>query len=288
LATVVENAVETTEPLLDSSGHELTICLPTEPVRLVADKTRLAQVVANILNNAAKYSPPHSRICLSAAVEGEQVTISVKDHGIGIAPEILPRIFDLFVQGDCSLGRDGGGLGVGLALSKKLVELHGGTIDAASAGPGQGTEIVVRLPHVPVPRATECTASAECAGMGVKSHLRVLVVDDSADLAESTSMLLELIGHEVQIATDGPAALRLAESFHPDAVLLDIGMPHMTGYDVARRLRQSSAGQRALLIAVTGWGQEEDRRRTREAGFDHHLTKPVELRQLEHLFGRLG
>jgi PAS domain S-box-containing protein len=287
LATVVENAVETSQPVIDGAGHELNVRLPTEPVLLLGDRVRLSQVLSNILNNAARYSLQRGAIHLTASVEEAMVGIRVRDEGIGIDPETLPRIFDLFVQGDSSLERQRGGLGVGLALCKSLVDMHGGTITATSAGPGRGSEFVVRLPLAPASRAAGTDSPAAAPGARPTARFRVLVVDDSADVAESMSVLLELLGHDVQSAGDGLTALDLAESFRPDIVLLDIGMPRMNGYEVARRLRQTSAGQRAVLIAMTGWGQEEDRRRTKDAGFDHHLTKPVELDHLEQLVQQL-
>jgi PAS domain S-box-containing protein len=286
LATVVESAVETSQPLIDAGGHDLSIGLPAEPVVLVGDRVRLAQVLSNVLTNAAKYSLQRSPIQLSASVEDGMVSIRVKDKGIGIAPEILPRVFDLFVQGDSSLERQRGGLGVGLALCKSLVEMHGGSITATSAGSGQGSEFVIRLPLAPAPAAS-VESLVESTGAEREARFRVLVVDDTADVAESMATLVELMGHDVRSANDGPTALDLAESFGPDIVLLDIGMPQMSGYEVARRLRQTIVGKRAFLVAMTGWGQEEDRRRASDAGFDQHLTKPVEPGQLDRLFERL-
>jgi PAS domain S-box-containing protein len=300
LSAVVESAVETCQPLIDAHHHELTLDLPAEPVRLVADKTRLAQVLANLLNNAAKYSPPRSPLSVQASVEEGRVVLRVRDRGIGISSEVLPRVFGLFVQGDSSLVRERGGLGVGLALSKSLVELHGGSIAVTSPGVGLGTEVVLRLPlEGGAPSTSESSPAGFSTSPGVSRRgaagggsgagaLHILIVDDNGDLAESTGALLATMGHEIRIANDGPSALAIAAEMSPDVVLLDLGMPRMSGFEVARCLRRSAFGDRALLVAVTGWGQDEDRRRTREAGFDHHLIKPVDPEQLERILGALA
>jgi signal transduction histidine kinase/CheY-like chemotaxis protein len=279
LAALVARAVETAQPVLDARGHQLVVSLPPQPVRLQGDLVRLAQVINNLLTNAAKYTDRGGRITLTGGREGDQVVITVRDPGIGIAPELLPRIFDLFVQGDPLLVRNAGGLGIGLTLVKNLVELHGGTVTAASAGPGKGSAFTVRLPALPAGAEPEGPhgAAAEAA------PCRVLVVDDNVDAAESLALLLQLLGHEVKVAHDGPTALELAPAFRPHLALLDIGMPGMDGLELARRLRPLSGLETTVLAALTGWGQEDDRRRTREAGFTYHLVKPADPQTLKEL-----
>jgi PAS domain S-box-containing protein len=286
LSAAVDAAVESSRPLIDSAGHTLTVALPPEPVVLEADPTRLAQVLANLLNNAAKYTEPGGRINLSAERPGEQVVIRVKDTGVGIPPEALPRIFEMFTQVDRSPGRAQGGLGIGLSLVRGLVELHGGSVSAHSEGPGKGSEFVVRLPALPArtqPPARARAAGGDLPAPGPSRPQRVLVVEDNEDGGNSLAKLLAALGHEVRLARDGPAGLAEAETFAPEVVLLDIGLPGLDGYEVARRLRALPAGRDALLVAMTGWGQEEDRRRAQEAGFNAHLVKPVELKELARL-----
>jgi signal transduction histidine kinase/CheY-like chemotaxis protein len=290
LAGVMRHAVETAQPAIDAQGQQLIVSLPNEPIMVEADATRLAQVVSNLLHNAAKFSSRAGRLWLTARGEGSDVAVSVKDEGSGIASDLLPHIFDLFVQGDRSLQRSQGGLGIGLTVVRKLVELHGGTITAHSEGPGRGSEFVVRLPSL---EGTSKLAPAEpLAGPAQRvESRRILVVDDNVDAAESIAVLLRLWGHQAHLAHNGMDAIRLAEEFHPDVVLLDIGLPGMNGYDVAERLRGQPGLGPALLIAVTGYGQQEDRLRAGQAGFDHHLTKPVNLENLQHLLAaapRLG
>jgi PAS domain S-box-containing protein len=282
LAAAVDSALETTRPLLEESGHELTVTLPPEPVYLEADLTRLAQVLVNLLNNAAKYTEKGGRIELTAEARGGEAVISVRDTGIGLAPEQLPQLFESFSQATPALERSSGGLGVGLSLARGLIELHGGSIEAHSAGPGQGSEFTVRLPLLPQAE----TAPAPSAGDPEEPRSpqrRILVADDNADVAESLSLLLGFLGHEVTTAGDGLEAFEAAAARRPDVALLDIGMPQLNGYEVAQRIRQQPWGQDMVLIAVTGWGQEEDKQRARAAGFDHHLTKPVNLPDLEKL-----
>ena len=255
---------------------------PTSP-QVDGDPVRLTQVVANLLTNAAKYTPRAGRIWLTVAAEGDRIAVRVRDDGLGIAPEMLGRVFDLFVQADSSVARSRGGLGIGLTLVRSLVGLHGGSVEARSAGPGEGSEFVVRLP---LPRQTageEPLADEGDVGGEETRKRRILVVDDNVDAAESLAMLLRLGGNEVQIAHEGPAALRLAHEIPPDIVLLDLGMPLMDGYEVAQRLRQDPAVDGALIVALTGWGQEEDRRRSAAAGFDLHLVKPVEPSALQRV-----
>lgn len=273
----VEAAVEACRPSVDAKGHALALDLPAEPLPVDADRTRLVQVVANLLTNAAKYSDPGGRIAVTARREGDEVVVAVADTGLGIAPHLLPTLWDLFTQVRDTLDKAQGGLGIGLALVKKLVEMHGGTVAAHSDGVGRGSTFTVRLPlaagghtaGAPRPASGDPPPAPRPAGR------RVLVVDDNADGAESLSELLRLLGHEVRTAPDGPAALGTARAFRPAVVLCDIGLPGMDGYEVARRLRADAATAGAVLVAVTGWGSDDDRRKSREAGFDRHLTKPV-------------
>jgi CheY-like chemotaxis protein len=283
--TVVAQAVETSRPLVEARRHELTLHGPAGPVWLVADAARLEQVLANLLNNAAKYTEEGGRIGLEVALEDREVVIRVRDTGIGIPAEMLPRVFDLFVQADRSLDRSQGGLGIGLTLVKSLVELHGGRVEARSGGPGQGSEFTVRLPLGAENPEEAPAPAAERAGSNGRP-LRVLVVDDNVDAAASLALLLEAYGHAVQTAHDGRAALALAADFVPQVVLLDIGLPGLDGYAVARQLRRQPGLEGAMLVALTGYGQEEDRRRSREAGLDRHLVKPVDPAELERLLAQ--
>jgi PAS domain S-box-containing protein len=282
LAAVVARAVEVSRPLIDARRHDLTVTLPPEPVRLEADAIRLAQVVANLLNNAAKYTDESGHIWLTVEREGDQAVVRVKDNGIGIRPDLLPQVFDLFVQSDRALDRSQGGLGIGLTLVKSLVEMHGGSVTAHSEGPGQGSGFVVCLPALTELRSGDSGKSG--TGRRVESSARrILVVDDNGDAADSLAVLLRLMGNDVRTAPDGPAALEAARAYRPDVVLLDLGLPGMSGYDVCRRLREGHFANGPLVVALTGYGQDEDRRRTREAGFDRHLVKPVnpdELREV--------
>ncbi|HEY7312421.1 MAG TPA: PAS domain-containing protein [Gemmataceae bacterium] len=281
---VVSRSVEAVRPLFEEWQHQLTVSLPPQSLRVEADPTRLEQVLTNLLNNAAKYTDPGGRIWLTAQRIGGEVVLRVRDTGIGIAPTMLSRIFDLFVQAERRLDRSQGGVGIGLTLVKKLVELHGGTVEAHSAGPGRGSEFVVRLPAAPEgATAARGGAGSEAAVSASVPSRRVLVVDDNVSAADSIALLLQLAGHEVRVAYDGPTALLITQAFRPRVVLLDIGMPGMDGYEVARRLRQQPRLQPLLLVALTGWGHDEDKRRSKEAGFDYHLvkpTKPEAVRQL--------
>lgn len=288
LATIVARAVEAAQSLIESQQHELTVNLPTESLLLEADAVRLAQVIGNLLTNAAKYTEPNGRIWLSAQREGNQVVLRLRDTGIGISPGLLPRIFELFVQADHAATHSQGGLGIGLTLVKRLVELHHGTIEAHSAGLGRGSEFVVRLPLSVQDEATAQTNDA-AAPQPVMSSFgrRLLVVDDNHDAADSLAMLLRLQGHEVVVAHDGYVALKVASESRPEMAFLDIGMPGMDGYELARRLRQQPGLDDVRLAAMTGWGQEEDRRRSREAGFDHHLVKPADPIVLQELLATL-
>jgi PAS domain S-box-containing protein len=285
LASVVENAVETARPLIDAKGHTLSVTLPPEPLYLDADLTRLAQVFWNLLNNSAKYTDPGGRIDLVAERQGSVVVVTVRDSGIGIPREALPGLFTLFSQVDPSLERSQGGLGIGLALIKGLVERHGGSVEAHSGGVGQGSLFVVRLPVAPDQGKEEKPGTDDNQ---VGSALRrVLVVDDNRDAAASLAMMLSLVGHDTRTAHDGLEALELAEAFRPDVILLDIGLPKLNGYDTCRRIREQPWGTEMFIVAVTGWGQEDARRRSQEAGFDHHLVKPVDFAALEKLLARL-
>jgi PAS domain S-box-containing protein len=274
LDIVVTNAVEAAQPLIQSNGHELSIRLPSEPVFLDADLTRMSQVLANLLNNAAKYTPPRGRIALTAEVSGAQVEISVRDNGIGIPGEQLAHIFELFVQLGRQHSQVRGGLGIGLTLARQLVRLHGGTLEARSEGQGRGSEFVVRLPMAAAPAQYELSASA--AQDDTYQGQRILVVDDNVDAADSLTMNLQHAGHEVRAVYSGAAALDAFREESPDVVVLDLGLPDISGVEIARELRAEGRGRDVVLIALTGWGREEDRERTTAAGFDEHLTKPVD------------
>ena len=286
LRAVVTAAVETARPVIDSKGHELAVSLPAEPLDLDADPIRLGQALVNLLNNAAKYSDPGGQITLAARREGAEVVLSVRDSGVGIAAEMLPRIFDLFMQEGRSVDRSRGGLGVGLALVKSLVEMHGGSVQARSDGPGRGSEFVIRLP-APTPAAAPEQAGGPKPIEATRLRRRILVVDDNEDAANSLAKLLSrAYRHEVRVAHDGPAALALAGEFRPEVVLLDIGLPGMDGNEVARLLREQPEFAETLIVALTGWGQESDVERSQAAGFDHHLLKPVDLEALLGLLTR--
>jgi CheY-like chemotaxis protein len=283
LAEVVERAVETSRPLLEARRHELSEQLPSGSVWLDADPIRLAQVIANLLSNAAKYTDERGLICLSAVEEGPEVVLRVQDNGIGMTADMLPRVFELFTQAEPALDRSHGGLGIGLTLVRLLVELHGGRVEARSDGPGKGSEFIVRLPCLRKPTPLSRRPEPVQAGYSTSSPRRILVVDDNVDAAGSLSALLEHAGHEVRTTHDGPGALEEARTFRPEVVLLDIGLPGMDGYEVAREIRRLTWGNETLLVAVTGYGQEEDRRCSREAGFDAHLVKPVDPEALRAL-----
>ncbi len=278
-ASILRSSVDSVRALIDERKHELTISIPPETLWLEADPTRLEQILSNLLNNAAKYTEDGGRIWLSAGREGGEIVIRVRDTGIGMSPEMLPRMFELFAQGDRSLARSGGGLGLGLTLARSLAEIHGGSLSATSEGPGKGTEFVVRLPAAETPEGRASAGKGEIHGASGKPA-RVLVVDDNVDTARSIARLLRLLGHNVEIAHDGPTAIEAARAFRPEVLLLDIGLPAMDGYEVARRLRAEDCGKEARIIAITGYGQEEDRMRSRDAGFDHHLIKPVDFSSL--------
>lgn len=272
LGVVVHNAVTTVRSLLDQHKHELTLSQPRQAIWVHADAARLEQVLVNLLTNAAKYTEPGGHIWVTVQQEGEQAVLRMRDTGVGIAPEILPRIFDLFTQAERSLDRSQGGLGIGLALVQRLVEMHGGTVTASSTL-GQGSEFVVRLPTVPPPQP-EASASPPATAQPAGPSLRVLVVDDNVDTVTTLALLVQESGHDVRTAYDGTAVLEVALDYRPHVVVLDIGLPGLNGFDVARRLRQQPALQNTVLVALTGYGQERDRQRSQEAGFNHHLVKP--------------
>jgi CheY-like chemotaxis protein len=262
--------------LLDERRHHLALALPGETIRLDADPTRLEQVLWNLLNNSAKYSEPGGRIALSVERHGDEVVVRVRDSGMGIKAEMLPRIFDMFVQVGEHKDHAQGGLGIGLSLVRTLVEMHGGSITARSDGPGRGSEFTVRLPVLPIRREVGPPKPDRRREPNSRPpRRRILVVDDNIDAAKSLGMLLGLYGQDVRLASDGPEALCIAGEFRPEVVVLDIGLPGMDGNEVARRLRERPDFQSALIIAVSGWGQETDRERSRAAGFDHHLVKPA-------------
>jgi PAS domain S-box-containing protein len=279
LAAVVGNAVETSRPLIDRLGHELTVTLPKQPVLVDADPARLAQVLANLLNNGAKYMDRGGHIRLTAERQGSDVVVSVKDTGIGIAAEQLPGIFQMYSQVDSALERSQGGLGIGLTLVKRLVEMHGGRIEARSEGPGKGSEFVVRLPVVAAAAGPQSVGGTE-ESAAPRSSLRILIVDDNRDAADSLGMLLRLMGNDTCTAYDGQEGVDVAGEFRPDVMLVDIGLPKLNGYEASRCIREQAWGKNVVLIAVTGWGQEEDRRRSHEAGFDYHIVKPVDPQEL--------
>jgi CheY-like chemotaxis protein/two-component sensor histidine kinase len=283
LAQFVNQAVESVRNSVETHGQRLSISLPREPIQLEADPTRLVQVLSNLLNNAMKYTPDGGRIWLSAEREGHEVVLRVRDTGIGMSPELVPRVFDLFTQGERGLDRSQGGLGIGLTMVQSLVEMHGGSVIGRSDGSGQGSEFVVRLPVLPQTTKRLAQPSRAPKQRANAPSRRVLVVDDNISTAETMAALLQMNGHVLRVANDGATAVEIAADFNPDVVLLDIGMPGMNGYQVAKKLRQMPGLDQTLLIALSGYGQEEDLRCSREAGFHHHLVKPAPLGAVEEL-----
>jgi CheY-like chemotaxis protein len=273
LHKVIDNAVEIARPLIESRRHRLTVDLPPQPLNLRGDETRLAQVFSNLLNNAARYTDPGGAIAVTAEVSTRDVEVHVTDNGLGIAPEVLPEIFEMFTQANTSIERAQAGLGVGLALALHLIEMHGGTIEARSEGIGHGSRFTVRLPLSAENRATAAPAAPIVDDEA--AACRVLVVDDNQDFATSLAMILRDLGNDVRVANDGLEGLRAAEAFQPAVAFLDIGLPGLNGYDLARRLREHRGNGSLVLVAVTGWGQENDKLRAAQAGFDHHLVKPL-------------
>ncbi|MFU8816747.1 MAG: ATP-binding protein, partial [Pseudomonadales bacterium] len=284
LRTVLDDAVEGSRPLIDGASQVLTVEVPEQPLSVYGDLARLSQVFSNLLNNAAKYTPPGGHIKLWASSGAAEVVVRIEDDGVGFAPEAVERIFEMFVQGVGSPEQPQSGLGIGLTLARQLVELHGGRVEAASPGPGRGSTFSVYLPALQ-PEATaadsdEQTAAAPLASSGAR---RVLVCDDNEDAAMVLAMLLRTLGHIVHTAHDGLAAVEQTAEFHPEVIILDIGMPRLDGYEAARRIRALPGGADMRLIALTGWGQHKDKLRAREAGFDEHLTKPVDAEVLQRL-----
>jgi len=289
LAQVVELAVEASRPLIEDYGHELTVTLPDQPILLEVDPPRLAQVLSNLLNNAAKYTPEGGKIALTAEQSDREVIVRVRDNGIGIPADLLPRVFDLFVQADQALSRSRGGMGIGLTLVRSLVELHGGDVTAQSDGPDQGSEFVVRLPVA----ARAATLDHEAGKLEDRLELqlprrRILVVDDNLSNASSLDVLLRALGQEVHTAFNGLSALEMARQLQPDIIFLDIGLPLMDGYEVARLCRMDPRLEHVTLVATTGYGREEDRQRSQQAGFNAHLVKPVTVEDLRLLLNQAG
>ena len=286
---VFNTAVETSRPLIEQRGHKLIVKLPAEPIHIDGDMVRLAQVISNLLNNAAKYTERGGRIWLAAARRGEQAIIKVRDTGMGIPAEILPRIFEMFAQAERSTNGSPGGLGIGLTLVKRLVEMHGGTITAHSDGRGKGSEFIVRVPLTSSqpPQPEVRTKGKQEVRTRNGGPVRILVVDDNHDSADSLGLLMKLLGNDVRIVHDGLAAVDVANEFEPRVVLLDIGLPNLNGYEAAQKIREQPWGNQAVLIAVTGWGEAVDRQRSKNAGFDHHLVKPVDPDVLTKLLATL-
>jgi PAS domain S-box-containing protein len=285
LAAAVRSAIETSRPAIETAGHKLTVTLPMRPIIVNADSARLDQVFSNLLTNSAKYTEPGGRISIEAEQRGEEAIVTVRDNGIGIACDALAYVFDMFRQVDGSLERSQGGLGIGLTLVRRLVESHGGSVEARSEGPGKGSEFVVRLPIAgETDRATVPRRSVEVA----VSKRRVLVVDDNEDSGDTLSMLLRIKGHEVRTARDGLQAIELVPEFLPEVILMDVGMPRLNGYEATRRIRQMPSGEAIFIVAVTGWGQPDDKQRSAEAGCSGHMTKPVDFATLEKLLAEMG
>ncbi len=286
LATAIQQAIETARPWIDEGGQTFELIIPAEPVWVNGDLTRLAQVISNLLINAAKYTGPEGSIQLIAHRERDDIVVAVRDTGVGIAAEHLTRIFEMFNQVPIAKGRKHGGLGIGLSLARGLVEMHGGQLSAHSAGLGKGSEFVMRLGATGPRAAANAAARIEAESPVPQSKCRILVVDDLHDNADSLGMVLQSMGHEVRIAYEGEQALVVAEQFRPDVAMIDLGMPNVDGYEVCRRIRAFPWGAKMFLIAQTGWGQEFDRRRTQSAGFDQHLVKPLDLDVLNELLRR--
>lgn len=287
LRVIANHAAETARPLMEARKHEFSVALPTRPIWVEADPARMEQVVVNLLNNAAKYTDTGGLIRMTVSQEGDDTVIRVWDNGVGITPELLPKVFDLFTQIDGSLGRSYGGLGIGLALARNLVEMQDGRLLAQSGGLGKGSEFTVKLPVVAGAPGQETKTALE-PGPHIGRSLRVLVVEDNVDAADSLSMLLRLFGHDVQVARTGPTALEMASTTRPEVVLLDIGLPGMDGYQVAKRLREQPEFKAVMLCALTGYTPSEaDRLRHQESGFDHYFVKPVSLEKLTELFEKV-
>lgn len=286
LTTVLGTSIEAARPLLDAKQHTLSVELPKDAVRVWADPVRLIQVFTNLLTNAAKYTNFAGRIELRATQELERVVVSVRDSGIGIAAEMIPRIFTLFAQDKDARGHSEGGLGIGLALAHGLVTLHGGTMEVHSKGPGCGSEFIVRIPAGLSQAERLPVADSEQSVGGLR--LKVLVVDDNKDVADTCAMLIGLSGHQVQVAYTGGDAIDIAEVFRPQVILTDIGLPDIDGYEFAQRVRATAWGKTAVLVAITGWGAQESQQQSAMAGFNHHLTKPIDPKTIESLLASLA
>ena len=283
---LLDGAIETAQPLIDAKGHTLRVDRPAAPIRLEVDPVRITQVITNLLTNAVKYTPGGGLLYLGTRIDAQHFMIFVRDSGIGLSPEAMSKVFDMFTRIESGAARSEGGLGIGLALAKGLVELHGGRMRVSSAGHGQGSEFVICLPRTLVVEAPS-PVSADSDNGGVTSKpRRVVIADDNRDSATTLGLLLEHAGHEVHLAYSGAEAMEVAKRVRPDIGVVDIGMPDLTGYEVAERIRHEAWGKEMTLIAVTGWGQESDRRRALAAGFDHHLTKPIDPDNLQSLFNR--
>jgi signal transduction histidine kinase len=287
-ADVVRSALESSQPLIASAGHSLTVDVPLEPIWLDADLTRLAQVVGNLLNNAAKYTPEGGRIGLSLRIDGDDAVIAVSDNGLGIPTDMQSKVFQLFAQVENHADRARGGLGIGLALVKQLVAMHDGSVSAESAGIGQGSVFTVRIPLATYIADTQPPTEQLAAQPAPTRPAKVLVVDDNVEVAQTVGWMLEEIGHQYRVVHDGRQALQAAREFRPDAILLDIGLPVMDGYEVCRAFRQDDLFKDALIIAQTGWGQQRDKNLASEAGFDHHLVKPVAYDELERILAKIA
>ena len=288
LRVVVNRAAETVRPLMDARKHEFSVSLPTEPIWVEADPARMEQVVVNLLNNAAKYTETSGLIRMTVFRDGTEAVIRVRDNGVGITPELLPHVFELFAQVDGSLGRSYGGLGIGLALARNLIEMHDGRLQASSAGLGKGCEFTIKLPALDTPNVKGAKTMLE-PGQRTGQALQVLVVEDNVDAADSLSLLLRLYGHDVQVARTGPSALELVSTSRPDVVLMDIGLPGMDGYQVAQRMRERPELKDVVICALTGYTPSDaDRQRQQETGFDHYYVKPVDLSRLLELFKTIG
>ena len=285
LNEVLDEAVETAQPAIEAKRHTLRVQRPEEPIVLEADSVRLTQVVSNLLTNAVKYTPAGGEITVGSRREAEGLAIFVRDNGVGLAPEALAQVFTMFTRVESEIGRSEGGLGIGLALVKGLVELHGGRVEALSAGAGKGSEFVVSLPRSALVKAPSALGQVRGDDHDAsRITRRVLIADDNYDGAETLGMVLEMLGHEVHVAHSGEEAVAVAARCRPEIAILDIGMPDLSGYEVAKRIRHEAWGAKITLIAVTGWGQENDKRMAHAAGFDHHLTKPVDPERLAKLF----
>lgn len=287
LSDIITSAVETARPAIEAGGHELIIALPNEPIYLEADLTRISQVFSNLLTNSAKYTEHGGHIRLTVERLEREVIVSASDDGIGIPPEALATIFDMFSQVDRRIERTTGGLGIGLALVKGLVEMHGGSVQAMSQGSGKGSTLTVRLPAEEISLERQSDTPVEEQISHHRTKRRILVVDDNRDSAESLSMMLELLGNEVSTAHNGLEAIDAAEHFRPEVILMDVGMPRLNGLDATRRIREQPWGKEMFVIALTGWGQDSDKKRSQEAGCNGHLVKPVGMPDLQKMLNEL-